>query len=795
MNHRDGSRIFVHEQNSSIAGNRFAFSAIITPYENVANGGDEVPDLKEDGDLRGACAHLLEQVLSLSGNQRWVEEFQGWLVRVRDVSHDEFVSEEFQLSLWNTEAVSATGMGHVDVSAVIKSAEIAESLWQLKQKYATTEDAAESELLISEAWRLIAADVALLTKRNPKLKMYRLFALLCPGSFTSIAHFRKLRELAYTMGLPLRGQRRHLHRLVLNRLNDVFGEVPDYFSRDGVSRLTLPWLLFVTYVQNPEAEATETSDPVTGEEVLNPLPPERRRRGMLAIGGGTATIQTMIEFAADGCTREDFMQHLQSINPQSKKSTFNTQLNALIAEWGVLKAVGSDLQLTLRGEAFLESGEPDEVIDWMITRILGFDYLLNALRNASLSSRDAILVLRKANPGWTSDFAPTSLISWLRNLDLVSVNSRVLELTERGTQWVERIHWVPTELAVRNGLDSVTSQVDPQQPVAVNVERPSLKNIIAGFSSDFPFPEEVVGQLDAGLWSHSRRHFAVLTGLSGAGKTQLARGYALSLWQGDPEPSEGLLILPIQPGWHDYSCLLGYVNPLEPDSYVRTGVLDFLLRASSNPSKPYTLILDEMNLSHPEQYLAPLLSTMETGEAIVFHGQPEDIDGVPPGIPYPSNLVIIGTVNMDETTHGLSDKVLDRATVIEFWDINVVAFPGWATYSLTSDQAVIVRDLMVVLMDILRPARLHFGWRTLHDILGYLQQTQRGEVIEFSRAIDQAIYSKILPKLRGEDSPRLQRVFASLKAALTSAKMDSSLSKVTEMSEELNHCGSTRFWR
>lgn len=754
-----------------------------------------MPDLKDDDGLKSACTSLMELVVSLPGNQEWITEFFEWLVRVRDVSHEEFLSEKFQLSLWDTQAVSATGMGHIDISAAASDVEIAESLWQLKSKYMGVEDPTERELLISESWTLIAAAVGKVTTRNPKLKMYRLFALLCPGAFSTIAHFRKLRELAFAMGLPLRGQRRHLHQLVLNRLNQVLGEVPNTFSREGVARLTLPWLLHVNYVQDPEAESTEKSDPLTGEEKLNPLQPERRRRGLLAIGGGTATIQAMIEFAAEGCTREDFMQHLQSISPQSKRSTFNTQLNALIAEWGVLRAVGSDLQLTLRGEAFLESGEPDEIIDWMITRILGFDYLLSALRDTSLTSRDAILTLRKANPGWTSDFAPSALIGWLRNLDLVVVENRVLMLTERGAQWVERIHWTPSELAIHSGPEPVITLIDPTSRAPVIVERPALKDIISGFSSEFPFPAHVIGQLDAGLWSHPRRHFAVLTGLSGAGKTQLARGYALSLWQAEPAPSEGLLIVPVQPGWHDYSSLLGYVNPLEPDSYVRTGVLDFLLQASSNPSKPYTLILDEMNLSHPEQYLAPLLSAMETGEAIVFHGQSEDLDGIPPGIPYPANLVIVGTVNMDETTHGLSDKVLDRASVIEFWDINVAEFPGWKTSSLTSAEAQIVRDLMGALMDTLRPARLHFGWRTLHDVLGYLHQTQQGQVIEFSRALDQAIYSKVLPKLRGEDSPRLQRVFTSLKAILSSARMVSSLAKATEMAEELNHSGSTRFWR
>ena len=98
-------------------------------------------------------------------------------------------------------------------------------------------------------------------------------------------------------------------------------------------------------------------------------------------------------------------------------------------------------------------------------------------------------------------------------------------------------------------------------------------------------------------------------------------------------------------------------------------------------------------------------------------------------------------------------------------------------------------------MDVLRPARLHFGWRTLNDVIGYLQQTQAGGVIEFSRALDHAIYSKILPKLRGEDSPRLQQVFTLLHATLKDAGLGRSLRKVKEMADDLAHSGSTRFWR
>jgi hypothetical protein len=752
-------------------------------------------DLREDEQLKGACARL-GSTIGLAGNQSWIAKLLKWMEKVRDVSHSEFLGEQFQVALWNSEAVSATGMGSVDISNVAKSQVIPQHLWDLKVSYSATDDPLEREALISDAWKTLQPEVASLAKRTPKLKMYRLFALLCPGAFTTIAHYRKLRELATVMGIRSRGEPGHrLHMLVLNRLDAVIGKVDTTVSKEGATRLTIPWLLYVNHVQTPEAEATEISDPVTGQEMLNPLPPERRRRGMLAIKGGASTIQAMIEFAAEGCTREDFLQHLQSVSPLAKKSTLATQLNALMAEWGALKAVGNELHLTPRGEALLESGDLDEVLDWMVTKILGFDNLLYALIDAPMANRDAILLLRKVNPGWTKDFAPSSLIWWLRSLQLVDLTDKVLSLTERGLHWAKQIHWVPKGLPVADQTDQQDIEITPATATSVSVERPLLKDIVGGFDSEFQFPAELIAQLDAGLWSHKRRHFAVLTGLSGAGKTQLARGYALSTWQSEDVPAEGLLIVPVQPGWHDYSSLLGYVNPLETDSYVRTGVLDFLLQASADPSKPYTLVLDEMNLSHPEQYLAPLLSAMETGEAIELHGQAEGLNGIPSSIPYPENLVIIGTVNMDETTHGLSDKVLDRATVIEFWDIDLKAFPGWKTTALTHDQIETVQILMTRLMEILRPLRMHFGWRTLHDILGYIHQTQLGEVIEFQRALDHAVYSKILPKLRGEDSPRVQRMFTLLKATFKDADLKSSFTKVEEMSEELGHTGSTRFWR
>lgn len=251
----------------------------------------------------------------------------------------------------------------------------------------------------------------------------------------------------------------------------------------------------------------------------------------------------------------------------------------------------------------------------------------------------------------------------------------------------------------------------------------------------------------------------------------------------------------VQPGWHDPSSLLGYVNPIDTDVYMRTGFLEFLLRASADPDRPYVVLLDEMNLSHPEQYLAPLLSAMETGDDIELHALGDEVGDVPGRLPYPANLVIIGTVNMDETTHGLSDKVLDRSTVIEFWDIQVEQYPGWTTTTLAPDDLTLVKTVLAELMAPLRAVRLHFGWRTIGDVLGYVEAGVDGGELTARQALDLSVYAKVLPKLRGEDTRRLREAFAAVSTVLAAHQLDTSATKVKELTVDLHEQGSARFWR
>ncbi len=161
--------------------------------------------------------------------------------------------------------------------------------------------------------------------------------------------------------------------------------------------------------------------------------------------------------------------------------------------------------------------------------------------------------------------------------------------------------------------------------------------------------------------------FVILTGLSGSGKTKLAE--AFSLWI--TESSDQYCMVSVGADWTNREPLLGFPNALEPGRYVKpdTGVLDLLLRASNDETRPYFLILDEMNMSHVERYFADFLSAMESieGEITLHPDGDEWMEcDVPEKLKLPKNLFIIGTVNIDETTYMFSPKVLDRANVIEF---------------------------------------------------------------------------------------------------------------------------------
>ncbi len=268
--------------------------------------------------------------------------------------------------------------------------------------------------------------------------------------------------------------------------------------------------------------------------------------------------------------------------------------------------------------------------------------------------------------------------------------------------------------------------------------------------------------------------FVILTGLSGSGKTKLAQAFVQWICNDKSQ----YRIIPVGADWTNREPLLGYPNALKPQEYVKpdSGVLDLIIQANKTPDLPHFLILDEMNLSHVERYFADFLSVMESKEAIPLFAEGTVENGVPAKLKVPSNLFIIGTVNIDETTNMFSPKVLDRANTIEFRvsqdemkafldkikDLNMDFLTqkgadfakSFLKMSINKsfDTADIetINNALIQFFGELKKTGAEFGYRSASEILRLIHQlTVLDNNLTTHQKIDIAIMQKLLPKLHG----------------------------------------------
>lgn len=283
-------------------------------------------------------------------------------------------------------------------------------------------------------------------------------------------------------------------------------------------------------------------------------------------------------------------------------------------------------------------------------------------------------------------------------------------------------------------------------------------------STGLIYPPSLIKRLAFSLMA---KPFVILSGLAGSGKTQLALAFAKCLSE---NVKEQVCTVSIGADWTNREPLLGYPNALKGDEYVmpESGVLQLLMRANDDLSKPYFLILDEMNLSVVERYFADFLSAMESGEKIKLWDNGNG--DVPKEISLPKNVFIIGTINVDETTYMFSPKVLDRANVIEFKiaandmdeylgkKVNIdmkkaeKACADMAADFVNKAQSQVAKDdkqkdVLLLFFNELKKVNAEFGYRTVNEISRYLHFAD-GD-LEDDTAIDTAILQKLLPKLHG----------------------------------------------
>ena len=246
--------------------------------------------------------------------------------------------------------------------------------------------------------------------------------------------------------------------------------------------------------------------------------------------------------------------------------------------------------------------------------------------------------------------------------------------------------------------------------------------------------------------------------------------------------------IPVRSDWTDNSELFGFYNLIEQKYHVPY-FLNFVLTALNNPEYPFYVILDEMNLSKVEHYFSDLLSCLESRiskngeiyqEKVILHNglkqlntDSEDFEIIPSAIEIPLNLYVTGTVNIDESTYMFSHKVLDRANVIEFNEVDLQAygtglykdeetyklasFPDFTQFTLATkevyeDLSDFIKEYLVDLNSILEKFNLHFGYRTVNEIALYIhnamEHINNSEETQL-QALDYQFIQKIFPKING----------------------------------------------
>lgn len=205
---------------------------------------------------------------------------------------------------------------------------------------------------------------------------------------------------------------------------------------------------------------------------------------------------------------------------------------------------------------------------------------------------------------------------------------------------------------------------------------------------DHPDLHELACNLQAAMWKDSRRayrlddvcavlggmamsHLHLLEGMSGIGKTSLPKALAAAL-------GTECAVIEVQAGWRDKYDLFGHYNTFER-RFQEEPFLLALYKAQTPryADRPFFIVLDEMNLSRPEQYFSLLLSKMENNDSAEddqkpirlapgYSGRkPVLMDAEGTGIFLPENVWFVGTANQDESTLEFADKTYNRSFVHE----------------------------------------------------------------------------------------------------------------------------------
>ena len=385
--------------------------------------------------------------------------------------------------------------------------------------------------------------------------------------------------------------------------------------------------------------------------------------------------------------------------------------------------------------------------------------------------------------------------------------------------------------------------------------------------------------------------FLLLAGISGTGKSRIVKemAYASCPDEGDlreDKTSPGnYCLVEVKPNWNDSTELLGYETVLDGGNYHLTKFVKFLIKAMQHENVPFFVCLDEMNLAAVEQYFAEFLSILESRKdvdgtikseplipAAIFNKYDNKLfkelfpskekqekgtsypfvdDELAPygnityktlreeGLRIPRNLIVVGTVNMDDTTYQFSRKVIDRAMTIEMNEVNLndmfdIEKPDALNYcedvvdksfffapfaqsnnalqQMNSDERELLTEKIKTtigqtdadgtttpdsLEAILGKTPFRIAYRVVNELILHFyalrQENKKAEFEElYNKALDNILMMKVLPRIEGNED-LVKEPLAQL-ATWTEVAYPKANAKIIEMRERLELSHFTSFW-
>ena len=311
--------------------------------------------------------------------------------------------------------------------------------------------------------------------------------------------------------------------------------------------------------------------------------------------------------------------------------------------------------------------------------------------------------------------------------------------------------------------------------------------------------------------------FILLAGISGTGKSRIVRRLSQATDDIDTFVNDddrwklqrpaNFELIQVKPNWHNSMDVVGFQSNIPEPHYEFTPFVDFIVKAWCHQDTPFFLCLDEMNLAPVEEYFAEFLSAIESraiGEDGEFETDPiikpfdsygSDLSGammrhfvemeydIPKdvenrlrkkGLTLPKNLIVMGTVNMDETTFSFSRKVLDRAMSIEMNEVDYDGFiEGMTEYNIprlvdNNDllvnrpvsaqevkdeiEAQTVMDFLKGVNELLDGTPFKLGYRAANEAILYVAADKAIGADNVQAALDDFTLMKILSRIEGDDS-------------------------------------------